>query len=53
MEVVSRPTKEQVRMWFESRRRTLAPLPSNAQIRRQLGWGLCNSADRRADKGAT
>lgn len=40
MKTISRPTKEQVRDWLHTRHEKPTPLPSNDQIRRQLGWGL-------------
>ncbi|MES2262569.1 MAG: hypothetical protein V4724_28935 [Pseudomonadota bacterium] len=34
------PTKEQVRLYLESRQTQQCPPPSMAEIRRQLGWEM-------------
>lgn len=36
----TQPTKEQVRLYLESRQSQQCPPPSIVEIRRQLGWGL-------------
>ncbi len=36
----TQPTKEQVRLYLESRQTQQCPPPSIVEIRRQLGWGL-------------
>lgn len=33
-------SKEQLRKWMQERQKTPAPLPSQEEIRRQLGWPL-------------
>jgi hypothetical protein len=39
----SQPTKEQARQWLQERAKAHnTPLPSIAEIRRQLGWKLIN-----------
>ncbi|MES2262696.1 MAG: hypothetical protein V4724_29590 [Pseudomonadota bacterium] len=40
MDIVNRPTKEQVRAWLLERRQGQAELPDREQIRRELGWEL-------------
>lgn len=41
-------TKEQVRKWMQQRQQTRAPLPSQDEIKRQLGHGLNPKSDERA-----
>lgn len=36
----TQPTKEQVRLYLESRQTQQCPPPSIVEIRRQLGWDL-------------
>ena len=42
------PSKEQVRAYLESRRAERKMPPSLEEIRRQLGWDLCEIAGRTA-----
>jgi hypothetical protein len=39
----NQPTKEIIRAWLQQRQTHREPLPSNEQIRRQLGWSLAES----------
>lgn len=39
-ELCSHPSKEQVRQWMFERGQAKSPVPSPAEIRRQLGWKL-------------
>jgi hypothetical protein len=40
-QAVARPSKEQVRAYLENRRMEHKMPPSLEEIRRQLGWDLC------------
>jgi hypothetical protein len=40
---MSNPSKEQVKRWIEDRAKEHKPLPSQADIRRQMGWDLIDS----------
>lgn len=46
MTPVTHPSKEQVRQWLQQRQAERKPLPSQEEIRRQLGFGLNKSAER-------
>jgi hypothetical protein len=37
---MSNPSKEQVKRWIEDRAKEHKPLPSQAEIRRQIGFDL-------------
>lgn len=37
------PTKEQIRAYLQSRQESKTPVPSQEEIRRQLGWNLMQS----------
>ena len=38
--MTTQPNKQQVRDWMQSRQEERKPLPSQEEIRRQLGWGM-------------
>jgi hypothetical protein len=46
MATATHPTKEQVRAWQQERLTNPKPLPSQEEIRRQLGWGLMHISGR-------
>lgn len=44
MNNLKQPTKEQVRQYMEQRQSAQSPPPPIEEIRRQLGWGLVETA---------
>ncbi|SFU56952.1 hypothetical protein [Pseudoduganella namucuonensis] len=45
------PTKEQIRLYMQSRKSQHCPPPSIPEIRRQLGWGLVAQAPQGGERG--
>lgn len=43
MEIMGKPSKEEVRVWMQQRRSEKTPPPNIEQIRRELGWKLTMS----------
>lgn len=44
MTAVTHPTPAAVRAWMQQRQVERTPLPTPAEIRRQLGWNLINKS---------
>ncbi len=40
MEIMGKPSKEEIRVWMQQRRCEQTPPPDIAQIRRELAWHL-------------
>lgn len=40
MTLTTHPTPAQVRAWMQQRQAERAPVPTPAEVRRQLGWNL-------------
>lgn len=45
MQILTRPTHQQVRDWMQSRIKAVVPPPAPEETRRELGWGLIEQVD--------
>lgn len=44
MNMIKKPSKEEIRVWLQQRRFKAAPPPDIEQIRLELGWDMASAA---------